>query len=140
MSAGILFGKRTWIGFGVSVGVLLVLLLFGAFFIVRGMLPMNAASPWVWVSYGLAALISGRVAATRQDQKLCALITGGMLYGFAWLLALCCECTLDFAANGIGITIAVFAGVLIALLGNKKKKKGSRGRKVKRTSVRTVRR
>ena len=139
MNAGILFGKRTWIGLGVSIGVLSVSLLLGAFFIVRGLLPMNVASPWVWVSYGLATLIGGRITAGKE-KKLCALVTGAMLYGLAWLLAMCCESTVDFAANGIGITIAVFAGVIVVLLSSRHKKKGSRGRKVKRTSVRTVRR
>lgn len=139
MSVGILFGKRTWIGLGISLAVLILALLMGALLIVRGLLPMDAASPWLWISYFLAALLGGCVAAG-QGQQLCALMPGALLYILAWLLALCSECSIDFAANGLGITIAVVVGIIMALMKGRKKKKSSRSRKGKRPSVRTIRR
>lgn len=140
MSAGILFGKRTWIGIGVTIGVLILMLLLGALLIVRGILPMGAVSPWLWVSYGLAVLIGGRVAATGQGRQLCALVPGVVLYILAWLLALCSECTIDFAANGLGITAAIAIGMLIAFMSSSRKKKHRRNKAAKRPSVRTIRR
>lgn len=140
MSAGILFGKRTWIGIGITVGILLIMVLFGSLLIVRGILPMGAVSPCLWISYGVAALIGGRVAAAGQGRKLCAFIPGAMVYVLAWLLALCSECMIDFTANGLGITVAVAIGMFIAFIGGRGKKKSNRTRKVKRPSTRTLRR
>ena len=140
MSAGILFGKRTWVGLSVTVGVLLIMLLLGALLVVRGFLPMGAISPWLWVSYGLAVLIGGRIAAAGQGRKLCAFVPGAMIYVLAWLFALCSECMIDFDANGLEITIAVAIGTLIAFAGSRGKKKGSRRRKAKIPSTRTLRR
>ena len=140
MSAGILFGKRTWIGFGIAVGILLIMVLLGALFIVRGLLPMGAVSPWLWVSYGVAAFAGGRVAAAGQGRKLCAFIPGIFVYVLAWLLALCSECMIDFAANGLGITIAVAIGMFIPFAGGRGKKRSSRSRKVKRPSTKALRR
>lgn len=140
MSAGMLFGKRTWIGFGVTVGVMLLSLLLGALLAVRGILPAGGMAPWLWVSYGLAAFIGGRVAAVGQGRQLCALVPAVLLYALAWLLALCSECVIDFSAHGVGITIAVAMGAVIAFMSCGGKKKRSRGKKGKRPAVRPVRR
>ena len=141
MSTGTLFGKRTWIGFGCAAGLLCVLLMLGAFLAVRCILPMTVVPVWLWISYGLAALIGGRVAATGQGRELCAFLPGMLLYMVAWLLALCSECKIDFPSVGVGITIAVMAGVVIAYLSCSKKKKRNRdGKRHKRPSMRTVRR
>ena len=140
MSVGILFGKRTWVGFSIAIGILVVMLLLGALLIVQGLLPMRAVSPWLWASYGLAAFAGGRVAARGQGRKICAFLPGTTVYALAWLLALCSECAIDFAANGLGITIAVAVGMLVAFMGGKGKRKSSRSRKLKRPSTRTLRR
>lgn len=140
MSAGMLFGKRTWIGFGVAIGVMVLSLLLGALLAVRGALPMEAVSPWLWVSYGLAALIGGRVAAIGQWRQLCALVPGVLLYVLAWLLALCSECSIDFSGGGLGITISVAAGIVVALMSCSRKKKRSHVGKGKRPPVKPKRR
>lgn len=140
MSAGILFGKRTWVGLGTAIVLLVLMLLLGALLIVRGQLPMGVASPWLWVSYGLSAFIGGRIAAAGQGRKLCAFMPGAMIYALAWLMALCSECMIDFSMNGLGITMAVVIGTIIAFVGGKKKKRSSRNRKKKIPSTRTLRR
>ena len=138
MRAGVLFGKRTWWGFGVASGVLIVTLLIGALLVVRGILPMEAVSLWLWLSYGVSALSGGRVAAMGQGRDIRAVVPGTALYVLAWLLALCSDCTINFTANGLGITLAVAAGVLLALMGGKRRKKGTR--KMKRATVKPLRR
>ena len=138
MSTGVLFGKRTWSGVGVALGVLIVVLLIGALLVVRGILPMDAVSLWLWFSYGLAVFVGGRIAAAGQGRGVCAIVPGATLYVLAWLLALCSDCTIEFSANGLGITVAVAIGVLLALMGGKRRKKGTR--KIRRASVKPLRR
>lgn len=140
MSVGILFGKRTWVGVSIAIGILVVMLLLGALLIVQGLLPMRAVSPWLWASYGLAAFVGGCIAAAGQGRKLCAFVPGTMVYVLAWLLALCSECRIDFASNGLGITVAVGIGMLAAFMGCRGKKKRRRSRSVKRPSAKALRR
>ena len=140
MSVGILFGKRTWIGVGAAISTLLLMVLLGSLLIVRGILPMEAVSPWLWLSYGLAAFAGGCLAAAGQGRKLCAFMPGTMVYVLAWLLALCSECRIDFASNGPGITVAVGIGMLVAFMGCRGKKKRRRSRSVKRPSAKALRR
>ena len=140
MSGGILFEKRTWIGLGAAVGVMGVVFLLGSLLIVHGVLPIGTAAPLVWIGYGMAAFIGGRVAAASKRGWLCACIPGLMLYVLAWLLALCCEGKIDFSANGAGITIMVVLGILAAALGSKPKKKRRHGKRGKGTVKRTIRR
>lgn len=139
MRVGDLFGKRTWIGYGVSLGVLLLMLLLGSLLTVREVLPMNFVSPWLWISYGTAALLGGYIAAAGKGRHMCAIVPGTMLYVTAWLFALCSECPITFAANGLGITVAVCMGMILALICRKGKKR-SRSRKVKRPSARRIQR
>ena len=140
MSVGILFGKRTWIGVGAAISTLLLMVLLGSLLIVREILPMEAVSPWLWLSYGLAAFVGGCLAAVGQRRKVCAFVPGTMVYVLAWLLALCSECRIDFASNGIGITIAVGIGMLAAFMGYRGKKKRRYNRSVKRPAAKALRR
>ena len=140
MSVGILFGKRTWIGVGAAISTLLLMVLLGSLLIVRGILPMEAVSPWIWLSYGLSAFVGGCLAAVGQGRKVCAFVPGMMVYVLAWLLALCSECRIDFASNGIGITVAVGIGMLAAFMGCRGKKKRRYNRSVKRPAAKTLRR
>lgn len=134
------FGKRTWIGVCVSFSVIMVFLLLGALFLVRGIVPMKLTSLCLCLSYGAAALTGGCVAAAGQKNRVCALLPGVVLYVTAWLAALCSENGIDFSANGIGITVAVAVGIGIACLSCGKKKKYHRGKIPMRPPVKTVRR
>ena len=139
MRVGALFGKRTWIGYGVSLGILLLMILLGSLLTVREVLPMNFVSPWLWISYGAAALLGGYIAAAGKGRHMYAIIPGTLLYVTAWLFALCSECPIAFASNGLGITAAVCMGMLLALICRKGKKR-SRSRNIKRPSVRRIQR
>lgn len=140
MRGGILFEKRTWIGLGAAVGIMGVVFMVGSLLMVHGVLPMEAASPLVWSSYGLAALIGGRVAAAGKRERLCACVPGLIIYVLAWMLALCCEGRIDFFANGIGITIMVILGILTAVLWSRPRKKSRHSKRGKRSVTRTIHR
>ena len=139
MRVGDLFGKRAWIGYGVSLCVLLLMILLGSLLTVREVFPMNFMPPWLWISYGAAALLGGYIAAAGKGRHMCAIVPGTMLYVTAWLFALCSECPITFAANGLGITVAVCMGMILALICRKGKKR-SRSRKMKRPSARRIQR
>ncbi len=132
--------KQTGIGLGASVCMVLLSLLFCALLLVRGALPESTVKAWLWVSYGLAALFGGRIAAAGQGRELCALLPAAFLYGLVWLLALSCKVEIQFATLGIGITVAVIIGALLAFMtANRKRKKKSHYNK-KRPVARTLRR
>jgi len=120
------FGKQTWIGFSVATGAMILFLLLGALLFVRGIIPIHMAPLWLQGSYGLSAFAGGRIAAAGKSRRLCAIAPGTLLYAAAWLAALCSECTLDFAQHGLGITVAVAIGVILAYVGSGRKKKKHR--------------
>ena len=136
MNVGMLFGKRTWIGFGVSVMGMITLLSLGALLVIKGVIPMNIAPLWLWISYGIAAMVGGRIAG--KSLQACAFMPAGLLYIVAWGMALCSECEISFITNGVGITVAVLAGAIIAFLtsGKKKHKKSIRGKRPVPRSIR----
>lgn len=136
MNVGMLFGKRTWIGFGVSVMGMITLLSLGALLVIKGVIPMNITPLWLWISYGIAAMVGGRIAG--KSLRVCAFMPAGLLYIVAWGMALCSECEISFIANGAGITVAVAAGAIIAFLtsGKKKHKKSIRGKRPVPRSIR----
>lgn len=140
MHMGMIIDRRTGIGFGTSICFIVLSLLLCALLLVRGALPMSAAVAWLWGSYGLAALFGGRVAAAGQGRKLCAFLPAMLLYALVWLLALSCKGEINFASLGIGTTIAVMAGALLAYMtvGGKRRKKNLQRKKYPMT--RTTRR
>lgn len=140
MRLGVLFGKRTWIGFGVTVGVVVLSLLLGALLAVRGILPAGSITPWICATYAIAAFLGGCVAAMGQGRRLCGLVPAVLLYALMWLLALCSECVIDFAANGVAFTCAVLLGGIAAYMSRRGKKKSHRVKPVKRPVSRVARR
>lgn len=132
--------KQTWIGFSAAVGITVFSLLLCALLMVRSILPESAAPMWLWITYGLASFLSGRIAAKGQGRQVCAFLPAAILYGSLWLLALSCKGNIQFPSHGIGITISALVGALLAFLtaGRKKKKKSRHSKK--RIPVHAVRR
>lgn len=137
---GWMINKRTGIGFGVAICTIILSFLLCALLMVRNVLPESTAAAWIWVTYGLAALFGGRISAAGQGRQLCAFLPAAFLYGLVWLLALSCKGEIQFASQGLGVTIAVFIGAVLAFatVGGKRKKKSHHGRK--QHGVRTLRR
>lgn len=124
-----IMNKRTAIGVGVSVCIMVLSLLLCAFVLVRGVLPQQFAPAWLYVSYGFAALLGGRVAV-KQGSGYFALLPSLCLYLLAWILALTCKGDIQFFPLGPGITIAVLlGGVLAYLLSGKKRRRTTQRRK-----------
>lgn len=140
MQIDMFLNRRTGIGFGAAVCSMVLSLLLCALLLVRGVLPMSAATVWLWISYGLAALLGGRIAAAKQGGRLCAFFPAAFLYVLIWLLALGCKGEINFTAFGIGVTAAVIVGTLLAYMtaGSKRKKRSSYSKK--RPAARTSRR
>ena len=51
MSAGVWYGKRTWLGLGFALVLALALDALGALLLARGMVPMAAARAWALGSW-----------------------------------------------------------------------------------------
>ncbi|MBR5571989.1 MAG: hypothetical protein IKV99_05050 [Oscillospiraceae bacterium] len=123
--------KRTGIGFVATMCIAVLSLLLCALLMVRGILPESAAGVWLWITFGLASFIGGKLSAAGQGRQACAFLPAAFLYGLIWLLALSCKGEIRFAVHGIGITAAVVVGALLAFLTTcgKRRKKSPHGRK-----------
>lgn len=139
MEVGRLFGKRTWVGFGASVGTIAILLLLGAFLVVRGLLPYKAVVVWISMCYLVAAFIGGKIAEGGKGYKTSAFMPPLLLYVIIWFLALGCGTDIAFSSEEIYMTVAVLVGTVAAFItgGGKRKR---RGKVPKRPVKRTVRR
>ena len=127
---GWIIDKRTALGFVTAICIIIVSLLLCAFFLIRSILPENSATIWIWVSFGLAVLFGGRIASKGQGRQPCALIPALLVYVLVWLLALSCKEEIIFSSCGIGSTVALVSGALLAFISTgAKKKKGVYKRK-----------
>ena len=115
--------KRTGIGIVAAVFMMILSLMACALLLVRRVIPTDTASIWLWISYGFATLMGGRIAAKGQGRQLCALIPAIFMYVVIWLLALGCKGGLNFSAHGIGITICVTIGAVIAFISSGRNRK-----------------
>ena len=140
MAMRIAVDKRTGVGFGVTVAFMMLSLMVCAFFLVRGVVPERAVNLWLWISYGLAAMLGGRIASAGKGRQVCALFPAILLYVLVWLLALSCKGNIQFFTQGTGSTIAIAIGSLFSLLTAGKPKKKKDLRRKKRPTGRTVRR
>ena len=77
MSAGVWYGKRTWLGLGFALVLALALDALGALLLARGMVPMAAARAWTlgsWAAGGFCGTrMAVRVAAGRGGGRAGAL-------------------------------------------------------------------
>lgn len=138
MNIGVLFGRRTWIGFGAALILMVLWLMLGALLAVRGIVS-DGIVVWIAAGYLVSSFLGGCVAGKGQGRRLCAMVPALLLYVVVWLLALCSERVVDFASCGVWYTAAVALGAAAAWIrcGGKKKR---RGKVTKRRPVRTVRR
>lgn len=130
MSFGAMWGRRTWIGLAVAVGVLLLWIMLGALLLVKGVLPEDAAVFWVCAGAAAAAVLGGCTAG-KGGVRVRALIVAVLLYGILWCVGLASSEPLDFGNCGLWITAAVLGGGLAACLlcrnGKGKKKRRRAG-------------
>lgn len=127
MEVGKLFGKSTWVGFGITAVTIFCSLLLGAFLVVRGVLPYNAALFWLCAFYSLAVFLGGKIAERGQGSKTNSLIPALLLYLVIWVLALGCGNDIAFSSSGVYMTTAIFAGAIAAFVtgGGKKRRRGT---------------
>ena len=62
MSAGVWYGKRTWLGLGFALVLALALDALGALLLARGMVPMAAARAWTLGSWAAGGFCGTRMA------------------------------------------------------------------------------
>lgn len=126
MTLGKLLGKRTWIGLGTALALLLLGIMLGALLIVKGTLPPDMMTAWVCGCCGLAVLLGGCVAGKGSGEPLRPLMVALLLYGLLWGAALATSEPIDFAENGLWITGCVWGGGVLACVlcrGKKRKKR-----------------
>lgn len=123
--------KRTWVGLGAAVMILLLSVMVCALVIVKGILPQLVTAPWIWGSYAAAAFLGGMIAGKGQGRRLCSLLPGAALYVLIWMLALSSQREIGFRADGIGITAAILLGAGIAYIstGTRRRRKPHQIRK-----------
>ena len=74
MSAGVWYGKRTWLGLGFALVLALALDALGALLLARGMVPMAAARAWTlgsWAAGGFCGTIFRWYSRTWRSSKWC---------------------------------------------------------------------
>ena len=126
MELGKLLGKRTWLGLGVAVALLLLGIMLGSLLIVNGTLPPTVMAGWVYGACALAALLGGCTAGKGSGEPLLPMMVALLLYGMLWIAALSTSAVITFAADGWWITGCVWGGGLTACVlcrGKKRKKR-----------------
>lgn len=125
MSAGVWYGKKTWLGLGFALALAAALNALGALLLTRGMVPMTAARLWVLGSWAVGSFLGTRAAVRAGSGSLpIAAAVGAGLYGIVWAIGLA---TWRTAAFHWDVTAAILGGALLAgLLGPGKVKKRSR--------------
>lgn len=130
MTLGIVFGKRVWIGLGVSVGVMSLLVSLLAALVTQGVVSQTQCGVWLSVFYGIAAFVGGRLAMGGVPLRAC--VTAALFYGMVWLLALWGEGEVRFAPLGWYATAAVVLGGIAAVFtrsGRGRRRRGYRGKR-----------
>ena len=70
MSAGVWYGKRTWLGLGFALVLALALDALGALLLARGMVPMAAARAWTLGSWAAGGFCGTRMAVRAECGSL----------------------------------------------------------------------
>lgn len=136
---GHIWDRRTWIGLLAALLLLLVLFAAVAFLVGKEWLSETAIPTAVCISYSLAAVLGGSIAARGKGNRLLRSMTVcALLYAVIWIAALSSGGAIRFGATGVWITAALVGGALLAALiapvkaaGEKRTKRGR-----KRTNVR----
>lgn len=85
MSAGVWYGKRTWLGLGFALVLALALDALGALLLARGMVPMAAARAWTLGSWAAGGFCGTRMAVRAECGSLPVAAAVGLgLYGIVW--------------------------------------------------------
>lgn len=112
MSAGVWYGKRTWLGLGFALVLALALDALGALLLARGMVPMAAARAWALGSWAAGGFCGTRMAVRAECGSLPVAAAVGLgLYGIVWTVGLAAWQTAGFRWD---VTAAVFGGPLLA--------------------------
>ncbi len=135
MALGKLLCKRTWLGLGVAVALLLLGIMLGSLLIVKGTLPSTMMAGWVYGACALAALIGGCTAGKRSGEPLLPLMVALLLYGMLWIAALSTSDPIAFAVDGWWITGCVWGGGLLACVLCRGKKRKKRAKYPAKTAV-----
>lgn len=135
MELGKLLCKRTWLGLGVAVALLLLGIMLGSLLIVKGTLPPTMMAGWVYGACALAALIGGCTAGKRSGEPLLPLMVALLLYGMLWIAALSTSDPIAFAIDGWWITGCVWGGGLLACVLCRGKKRKKRAKYPAKTAV-----
>ena len=89
MSAGVWYGKRTWLGLGFALVLALALDALGALLLARGMVPMAAARVWTLGSWAAGGFCGTRMAVRAECGSLPVAAAVGLgLYGIVWAVGL----------------------------------------------------
>ena len=139
MSAGVWYGKRTWLGRGFALVLALALDALGALLLARGMVPMAAARAWTLGSWAAGGFCGTRMAVRAECGSLPVAAAVGLgLYGIVWAVGLAAWQAAGFRWD---VTVAVLGGPLLAgLLRPGKAKKRSRAPGKGRPAHRPMRR
>ena len=127
------FHRSTWIGAGMGLAAICVILAIAAELVISGTLSPDWQLPAVCISLFLGAIPGGLVAVGKkreaQHSALCAMI----IYGTMWILAFASGRHICFDTTSATATICVFAGCFVGgLIRPKQKKTGyKRGRKTR---------
>lgn len=135
MALGKLLCKRTWLGLGVAVALLLLGIMLGSLLIVKGTFPPTMMTGWVYGACALAALIGGCTAGKRSGEPLLPLMVALLLYGMLWIAALSTSDPIAFAVDGWWITGCVWGGGLLACVLCRGKKRKKRAKYPAKTAV-----
>ena len=97
MSAGVWYGKRTWLGLGFALVLALALDALGALLLARGMVPMAATRAWTLGSWAAGGFCGTRMAVRAECGSLPVAAAVGLgLYGIVWAVGLAAWQTAGF--------------------------------------------
>ena len=134
MSAGVWYGKRTWLGLGFALVLALALDALGALLLARGMVPMAAARAWTLGSWAAGGFCGTRMAVRAECGSLPVAAAVGLgLYGIVWAVGLAAWQAAGFRWD---VTVAVLGRCSRDCLGRVKQKNAAvhRGRGDRRTA------
>lgn len=127
----LLLARRTWLGVATALLLMALCLALGALLLLRELLPLTAALPWVCGSWGLSAFLGARLALRGREEGTlpAALAVAAPLYLLLWGLGLSLGGA-AFAHGGAAITAALLAGTVLAgLLRPRRRKKRNTARR-----------
>lgn len=111
------FDKRILIGAAAALAAVIVFFALTAAFLSKGWLTLDSQVPAICLSYGIAALLGGMIAARGKGKRLqrCLLVCA-MLYALIWIAALSSGQAVRFLPEGAWFTAALIGGSIVAAL------------------------